>query len=477
MRVAPHPSTPSYRLLQGDALTRLRELPDESVHCVVTSPPYFGLRDYRVDGQIGLEDTPQQFITKLVEVFREVRRVLRVDGACWINMGDSYAGSGRGLNGDGTHTVKMGEKQFSHKGTHLDLHDRLVDKGAIGRKWAAPPYGYKQKDLIGIPWWLAFALQKDGWWLRSDIIWHKPNPMPESVTDRPTRSHEYLFLVTKSRHYFYDAEAIKEIALGDAPGNVTHKGRTAYENGDVHMRTKAGLTEVGAVTHRNKRTVWTIALEPFSEAHFAAFPTKLVEPCILAGTSEYGCCSLCRAPWRRLTERVHTFQSGSGRAGHLPKGKYAGSAQTVSGDYDIRMGSVVTTRTVGWQPTCECEAETIPCTVLDPFNGAGTTGLVALRLARNVSVISSPPALITACAPAPVASCTTPLIPLPKLVVAPGTPNRVPAKATSAIDPPPLKRLTAPLTTFPARAFVRNPPTPPLFPIPRLFNPPARLVL
>lgn len=171
--------------------------------------------------------------------------------------------------------------------------------------------------------------------------------------------------------------------MGGTPGNLSHKGKTAYENGDVHMRTKTGLANVTAVLRRNKRSVWTINVEPFPEAHFATFPAKLVEPCILAGTSAHGCCANCGAPWKRIIERMRTFQSGSGRAGHAPSGKFAGSAQADSGDYDIRLGPVVTTVTLGWQPSCACPAPAAPCTVLDPFNGAGTTGLVALQLGRS----------------------------------------------------------------------------------------------
>lgn len=379
MRVDVHGSSPAYRLLQGDALARLRELPDESVHCVVTSPPYWGLRDYGVEGQIGLEATPEEYVLKLVAIFGEVRRLLRSDGTAWVNLGDTYFGSWGNYGG-----------QNRGHGSQRDIvNGSAVPNPAYdGLENFRPPSALphptlKPKDLVGIPWMLACALRADGWWLRSDIIWHKPNPLPESVTDRPTKSHEYLFLLTRSSSYFYDAEAISEIAVGSAPGNLTHKDKTAYENGDVHMRTKAGLAKVTAVSRRNRRSVWTIAVEAFSEAHFATFPTKLVEPCILAGTSEHGCCAQCGAPWKRITERAHTFQSGSGRAGHAPSGKFAGSTQAESGDYDIRLGPVVTTVTLGWEPSCSCSAPVAPCTVLDPFNGAGTTGLVALRLGRN----------------------------------------------------------------------------------------------
>jgi DNA modification methylase len=368
-----------YLLLHGDALTRLRELPNGSVQCVITSPPYWGLRDYGVDGQLGLEPTPEEYVGKLVEVFREVRRVLRCDGTIWLNVGDTYFGSWGNYGG-----------QNRGHGTQREVvHGSAVPNPAYeGLERYRPPSAHphptlKPKDLVGIPWRLASALQADGWWLRSDVIWAKPNPMPESVTDRPTKSHEYLFLLAKSERYFYDAEAIKEIGVGEAPGNTTHKGQTAFENGDVRMRTKSGLADMITFARHNKRSVWTVAVEAFPEAHFAVFPTRLVEPCILAGTSEHGCCSRCGAPWTRIVKRSLAFQSGSGRAGNIPEGKYSGSAQAESGDYDIRLGPVVTTATIGWEPSCTCKAEVAPCTVLDPFNGAGTTGLVALRLARN----------------------------------------------------------------------------------------------
>jgi DNA modification methylase len=363
----------TYRLFHGDVLTQLRELSEESVHCVVTSPPYWGLRDYGVEGQIGQEPTPEEYAHKLVAVFREVRRVLRQDGTCWLNLGDTYAAGYWGdANARKENRPSSADTNGWTNGFHMNARPDFHQ--------AFDNLRLKPKDLVGIPWIVACALRRDGWWLRSDIIWHKPNPLPESVIDRPTKSHEYLFLLTKCERYYYDAEAISEIALGDTPGNLTHKDKTAYQNGDVHMRTKAGLANVAAVSRRNKRSVWTIAVEAFSEAHFATFPTRLVEPSVLAGTSEYGCCAKCGAPWMRMVKRSVDFQSGSGRAGHAPQGKFAGSAQAESGDYDIRLGPVTTTVTLGWKPSCSCPA---PCTVLDPFNGAGTTGLVALRLGRS----------------------------------------------------------------------------------------------
>ena len=247
------------RCIIGDSRDVLGTLEDRSIHTCVTSPPYWGLRDYGHDGQIGLEETPEEYVESMVAVFREVRRVLRDDGTLWLNLGDSYA-SGPASGGQG--------KQWEGNNQR--------------------PPGLKPKDLVGIPWRVAFALQADGWYLRSDIIWHKPNPMPESVTDRPTKAHEYVFLLSKSARYYYDAEAIKETATGRAPGNKTHKHTAAYENGDERSRTKGGLLNVGAVDTRNKRTVWTVPSRPYSGAHFATYPPDLIKPCIMAGAPAGG---------------------------------------------------------------------------------------------------------------------------------------------------------------------------------------------
>lgn len=284
----------------GDCRALLRDMPDASVHCCVTSPPYFGLRDYGHDGQIGLEQTPDAFVAKMVEVFREVRRVLRDDGTLWLNIGDSYASGGRKTR---------------------DSDDKLEQRGMDVRP--ADPAGIKPKDLIGIPWMLAFALRADGWFLRQDIIWHKPNPMPESVRDRCTKAHEYIFLFSKSERYYFDAEAIKEPAVCDRkPGQ---KVNNTKENYGVNNGGNSGLTGLlqryhngDAPTHRNRRSVWTVTTKPFKGAHFATFPPDLIEPCVLAGCP-------------------------------------AGGA------------------------------------VLDPFGGAGTTGLVADRLGRDAILLELNP--------------------------------------------------------------------------------------
>ena len=266
----------SHRIIQGDCIEGLRTLPDASVHCCVTSPPYWGLRDYGHDGQIGLESTPEAYVARMVEVFREVRRVLRDDGTCWVNLGDSYASQGGAHGGRGDNQSGVGAK-------------RVHDAGGGDKSSRVAPGGLKPKDLVGIPWRVAFALQADGWYLRQDIIWHKPNPMPESVRDRCTKAHEYVFLLTKSERYYYDAEAVSEAAatagqkgLGFYPGRAGAMGRKPSGN-----EAKDPL-EGTRPTVRNRRSVWTVTTKPYSGAHFAVMPAALVEPCIKAGCPEGG---------------------------------------------------------------------------------------------------------------------------------------------------------------------------------------------
>lgn len=364
-------------MLLGDCRLRLAELPGESVHMIVTSPPYFGLRSYGIgteNGEIGLEATPSEYVAELVAVFREARRVLRSDGVMFLNLGDSYFQGGNTSGPQG----KSGERASRI----------FTAAGSGGQK--AP--GLKPKDLIGIPWRVAFALQSDGWWLRSEIIWHKPNPMPESVVDRPTKSHEQIFLLSKSASYFYDAAAVAE---GLSEGSVERYGY-AFGGAKSEALTEAHTaTGLGSRTHpvgeralptaRNRRSVWTVATAPFSEAHFATFPPALIEPCIKAGTSERGCCAKCGAPWVRQTVKGEVTASGGKGARY----------------YDARMdgrpvqANAMTTRetiTTGWSPSCDCNAAITPCTVLDCFGGAGTTGLVADRLGRNAVLIELSPA-------------------------------------------------------------------------------------
>lgn len=253
-----------FRLLVGDALEQLRTLPDESVQTCVTSPPYWGLRDYGVEGQIGLEATPREFLERLVEVFREVRRVLKPDGTAWVNMGDTYASAGLG-GGVGTSSTVSGSSQSAAREARAKLKNRVV--------------GVKAKDKLGIPWRVAFALQDDGWWLRSDIVWHKPNPMPESVRDRPTAAHEFVFLLTKGKRYFYNAEEAREPAVSDHPsGNgFDRQHRLTHAKGSASQ-----WDGVGGL--RNWRDVWTIPAQPSSLEHFAAFPEEIARRCIVAGS-------------------------------------------------------------------------------------------------------------------------------------------------------------------------------------------------
>jgi DNA modification methylase len=342
-----------FTLYQGDALEVLRGLPDESVHMCVTSPPYWGLRDYgtgsweggdkacsherqsavsrassgldgatttqggaiayrdvcgkcgarRVDRQLGLEETPELYVERMVAVFREVRRVLRADGTLWLNIGDSYAGGG---------PDRGGTSNIGRTGTRRERpgHERVK----------VPPLGLKPKDLVGIPWRLAFALQADGWYLRADVIWSKPNPMPESVTDRPTKAHEYVFLLSKSPRYFFDAEAVRESAQNRGEpdeSKLSREQRDVPREGGPGRFTRGGgsATGFGSLTGRNVRSVWEIATEPYPDAHFATYPTRLVERCILAGSSARGCCPVCGAPWTREVDISYAKAPGGGYGG------------------------------------------------------------------------------------------------------------------------------------------------------------------
>lgn len=298
----------------------LKKLPDKSINCCVTSPPYWGLRDYGTEDQLGLEKTPEEFVENIVAVFREVRRVLKDDGTLWLNLGDSYSGSSKGMNSDGTHNTKIGKKQKTHKGTHISK---------------LPVYkGLKPKDLVGIPWMVAFALRQDGWYLRQDIIWHKPNPMPESVTDRCTKSHEYIFLLSKNQKYYYNQDAIKTDVTdgtiarfnqqvekqkgsnrvpGKTNGNMkpVGPGRNPRKGVDTNGGNQASGVGIPAMAihgngvkghsgyfdsdgnligdgKANKKSVWTVTTKPFSEAHFATFPQDLIIDCIKAGCPENG---------------------------------------------------------------------------------------------------------------------------------------------------------------------------------------------
>lgn len=413
----------SVTILQGDCLETLPTVAPESVHCVVTSPPYWGLRDYGLSGSewsatqfvpmaglpavqvpawsgcLGLEPDPLMFVAHIVQVFREVRRVLRSDGTCWVNFGDSYA-AGK-------------PKDFTL--------DDLGDLAWNNNQSRNPVGGLKHKDLCGIPWRVALALQADGWYLRSDIIWHKPNPMPESCTDRPTKSHEYFFLLTKSERYFYDAEAIREAAGGwngsdfhDGKNAEVHpnvgKNRLSVKRGDFSGKTNAmpGREAFRAVTsQRNKRSVWTVATAPYSEAHFATFPPELIRPGILAGTSERGACAHCGAPWARVVEKGEADVEHQRACGGDEAGEYHGEAVKDYEGTGAQNASAVKARilegmrkrvTTNWVPTCKCYLDRtlnvlspVPCTVLDPFGGSGTTAAVAIEHGRRAVLCEMKP--------------------------------------------------------------------------------------
>ena len=464
-------------LYTGHTLDILKELPDESVQMCVTSPPYWGLRDYKTEpliwggdlncehddssvactvpstggtgtasakqitntgsqdgnafsscgvrvvgaqrdhapdgsfgdtrsgeewrsqtsgerslgsqcnlcgawkGSLGNEPTPELFIEHLVMVFREVHRVLRGDGTLWVNIGDSYNAAGRT-----THGTRTGTKQGTNRAS-----------AALSDTKRATAPDLKQKDLVGIPWMLAFALRADGWWLRQDIIWGKKNPMPESLTDRCVKAHEYVFLLSKSKSYYFDHIAIQEPAVSDgkkgaAAGKLVAKVRMnrdqigaasqmrsiVADSGDVYMsgRVKAANDIAnGREPMRNKRSVWTLSSKPFKEAHFATFPETLIEPMILAGTSEHGCCAVCGIPHERVTEKESIAKTD-------PVGKNL--ELVADGSCNDGNGSMgYTTTTLGWNPACTCSSTAIPCTVLDPFSGAATSGKVALEHGRN----------------------------------------------------------------------------------------------
>lgn len=412
----------------GHCIDEMRKMSEASVHCVVTSPPYWGLRDYKIPpvewqavthapmsgcdprtvaawtGQLGLEPTPEMFVAHIIAVFREVRRVMRPDATCWVNFGDSYASS----PGKHKETDKVGAKQSTNPGS-----------AARGDKCGG---GLKQKDLIGIPWRVALALQADGWYLRSDIIWSKANPMPSSVTDRPATSHEYIFLLTKSPTYFFDMEAIKEPVTGTAAPRMSKAALNEIrENRELGMspvesnpnghgvNPKARKEQFNTaatstfkttcslpVSSRNKRSVWTLPSQAYPESHYATFPPDLIRPCILAGTSQGGCCAACGAPLERVIEKGKPDRAHQLACGGDKKGEYHGKAtkdflgskaQDASATKARILAGMVEKKTVGWKPTCKCEAATAPCTVLDPFGGSGTTGQVALEYGRRCVLI------------------------------------------------------------------------------------------
>lgn len=315
----------SIEILQGDCVESLNKLEDQSINTCITSPPYWGLRNYNdEEKQLGMEDTPKEFTENLVKVFREVKKVLRDDGTVWLNLGDSYG---------------------------------------------------KNKQLTGIPWRVAFALQQDGWYLRQDIIWHKPNPMPESVTNRCTKAHEYIFLLSKKPKYYYDHEAIKEDAKypqGPNSPQSIKKGK-----GEFGMDTRGGLSKIGALAKKNKRSVWTVTTKPFKGAHFATFPKDLIEPCVLAGCPEKMCCE-CGTPYKRQMQKTGEFQRRWSKTIATAEGSPHEGQSSMQNIYED----------LGLQKQCDCQTnETKAGTVLDPFGGSGTTGIVAAQHNRNAVLL------------------------------------------------------------------------------------------
>ena len=357
------------RVMRGNA----KDIPlaDGSVHCVVTSPPYWGLRAYGGDpGMIGLEPTFDDHLGNLVEVFREVWRVLRDDGTLWLNYGDAYAGSPpRIAFGD------QGDNSVHKK----DRKSKNID-------------GLKPKDLMMMPARVAMALQADGWWLRSEIVWHKPNPMPESVTDRPTSSHEKVFLMTKKPRYFYDADAVREPyskQMGkqmEKPytGNAIkdYNGSGAENPSDVKRRVLENAEARGGA---NLRNVWKIPTHGYPGAHFATFPPALAKRCILAGTSAAGVCAGCGAPWVRQVEMTNK-DNGEGKASKMA---------LASEKRAFRKSVDQTVTTTGWLPSCTCDAGRVPATVFDPFGGSGTVGLCAEELGRRSALLDINPEYCT----------------------------------------------------------------------------------
>tara|TARA_A100001515_G_scaffold98217_1_gene79128 strand:- start:8277 stop:9458 length:1182 start_codon:yes stop_codon:yes gene_type:complete len=348
----------------GDCLDSLKQLEDQSINTCITSPPYFALRDYGVEGQLGLEETPKEFVDNLVNVFKEVKRVLRDDGTVWLNIGDSYgAQNGKGFNtnanvGSTNRSTEM-QKKYGDISSHSTIKERT---------------GLPPKSLLGMPWRVAFAMQDDGWILRQDIIWQKPNPMPESVKDRCTKAHEYIFLFSKSPKYYFDNEAIKEESV-----TVNSKGERGKPNSAKNVGksvegidgfdVRGGFKNMGAYEKRNKRSVWTVNTKPFKEAHFATFPPDLIKPCVLAGCPEKICVE-CGKPYERVMQKPKQLEVERNKRSGLDDRKVGG----VLDKYNRENPPI----DLGPQKKCDCKTdETKPGTVLDPFAGSGTTAKVS----------------------------------------------------------------------------------------------------
>lgn len=367
----------TFQILLGDVRERLRDLPAKSVHCVVTSPPYLGLRDYGIEGQIGRESTWQEHLAVLGDVFAEVHRVLRTDGTLWLNYGDAYAQRGRSATPEERENrIRRTEERGYHTGA-------FGANNGWDRAAGTATGGLKPKDLMGLPWRLALSLQDAGWWLRADNIWAKTNPTPEPPRGRPTVSHEYVFLLAKAERYFYDGDAVR------VPGNFNPHG-SGWTESTAKIYTTAGPASDpkriwGREGSRNLWTVWRFPTQAFPAQdecdHFATFPEELARTCILAGSSEKGCCPACGAPWRRVLEPTEAYreclgQSWNDHQDDLKRGQRKTDPDGFAG--------AAAYQTTGWEPTCQCPAAPpVPCTVLDPFAGSGTAGVVALRLGRS----------------------------------------------------------------------------------------------
>jgi DNA modification methylase len=349
------------KILRGSCLDTLKTLPEQSINTCITSPPYWGLRDYGESDQLGLEETPEEFVENLVQVFREVKRVLRDDGTVWLNLGDSYSGSGEVGRKDKQKYGGISKVEHLHSGKVKSL---------------------PSKNLVGIPWRVAFALQADGWYLRQDIIWHKPNPMPESVRDRCTKAHEYIFLLSKSPKYYFDNEAVKEDSKYYGKDNRSGKGRMEYKG--VKFEDKDELIQQSFVTideKRNKRSVWTVTTKSFEGAHFATFPPDLIEPCVLAGCP-LEVCAECNEPYVRQIEskKVNRDELDVNDPRYRPN-TYDGNYKDINGKADAGYRSTID---MGLQKQCDCKTDkTKSGTVLDPFGGSGTTAQVALGNSRD----------------------------------------------------------------------------------------------
>lgn len=395
--VTPH--GPRATLLLGDVRDALAALPSDHFHCAVTSPPYYGLRSYLPADdpakplEIGSEASLAAYVETIVGVTRAVRRVLRPDGTLWLNLGDCYASGTKGSGGIGkSGLIRDGRPESA----------RATAASAVARQKHAPirlECGVPNGNLLGVPWRVALAMQADGWILRADVVYEKRNPMPESITNRPTRAHEFVFLFARRSGYYYDADAIREPCTmrpqrrlrahaGYDPAS-RHPRRGSYA---AHVRDAPGVD--GNPLGRNKRDVWPLAVGRFKGAHYATFPPALVTPCLLAGTSAAGCCARCGAPYERVVERVFVPQgdvsSAKGARGHAGQKPMDAS----NGWQDAPRGTTRVT-TTGWRAGCDCvdgstdsgQPRVVPCRVLDPFGGSGTVAEVALGLGRECTLV------------------------------------------------------------------------------------------